>query len=264
LRSGLPNGAFNEVHTIYAHSDPLQLWAETGVVGVAVVGWMVLRVARRPSMYWGPLAAFAVFSLTSFPSYAVAHLLAALACAGMALAAGGGERQDAVEGQGGAGWAVAAALVLCVLIAMGQTLPGYLSRRAAALHQKGRIEAVEAAYQRRLAYPWPAYEARRRYGILLLEEGRYEEAEDQFRAALEGLDTGGLYVGLSRALLEQARWEDAARAAEQAQWRWPGAVDPYVLLGASSLFPETGELCARARAWLEREELAALERALER
>lgn len=81
-----PDHTHNEVHTQYAHNEPLHLAAETGLIGILLCGWMLTRLLRCKGPEWGGLAAALTFGLFHFPLHSAPHALMVILFATMLLA----------------------------------------------------------------------------------------------------------------------------------------------------------------------------------
>ncbi len=71
---------YNHVDTIHAHSDVLELAAETGVVGLLILLWALWRIPRKATLFMGCLIGFAVFSLLNPVAHSPAHAYTAVVC----------------------------------------------------------------------------------------------------------------------------------------------------------------------------------------
>lgn len=213
----------NELHTQHTHSEPLQVLAETGVVGLACCLWMVARLTRYRGVYSGPLAAFLVFSLFNPILHSTPHVLAALVLAVMALRKGDDEEALRLDAPSGSRYtrvgqtAIVFALALFGLWAV--VVPSYWLRQAEEAHLAER-DPLEL-YQRVVAHPWPNGLAHEEYAIALYNARRTAEARDNLREALRTLDTGRLYLMLAVIAEERGNWAEAVRWLDACLWRWP-------------------------------------------
>ena len=73
-------------------------------------------------------------------------------------------------------------------------------------------------------------EAREKYGIALLDAGDYGRARDQFQLALEGSDSGSVYLGLGTAEYLLGHRSAALGPIEKAVYRWPSHQDAWRVL----------------------------------
>ncbi len=210
----------NEIHTLHAHSEPLEYAAETGLAGLACGLWMLLRLwpcANRT--LWAALVAQLVFALFNPAWRSPPHALAMLLLCAMLLAhrPGGAPPPE----HHAARWpAVAAAMALTLCWVWSMLLPALLLRHAENLHLSGA--EPRPAYARAIAYPWPAPEAREEYAMALQERGQWEEAHVQLVEAHRlGLDTGRLHLLLACGALAQGLPAEAETAARACLLRWP-------------------------------------------
>jgi len=232
-----PNGKAhfrNELYADHPHSDPLQILAEAGIIGLLCWLWIIVRLVRRGKNdkkdeeagwigpEWGGLAALVVFACFNRPSESVAHSLAGLLLASMLLA---GPHADSVGSsprvaRGIASGVLAVATVgLVVFWFWAVAIPSYHLRKAEDAYLTG--EPSLALYERVVRHPWPNAIAHKEYAIALAEADRKDEAYLEFQKALRGLDTGDIYLAL--ALLAADRGDRvAARAwARECLGRWP-------------------------------------------
>ena len=207
----------NTILTVYAHSDPLEIVAETGVIGALFALWMVARVMLRGrGPEWGGLATLLAFSvvnpLMSSPAHALAGvvLAAGLLSERYGVVATSKPRDRRVEAWGMAG----AAVCLLLFVSLAQVWPGHLVRRAEAVGD-------EAAWKSVAGYPWPQYAGYEEYGDYLMAQERHEAALMQYHRALRGRDTGHTQLMAGYAAEMTARPELAERHFRAAVWRWP-------------------------------------------
>ena len=210
----------NTLLTVYAHSDPLEIVAETGLIGGLFALWMLARLfARGRGPEWGGTATLLAFALVNPLITSPAHALAGVVLAAGLLSGPYGAavvakpRDRRVEA-----WAMAtAAACLLVFIALAQVWPGYLLRQAEEAGEEKLWEAV-------VDYPWPQYAAHEEYGDYLMSQERHEAALQQYHRALRGRDTGHtqLMAGYAAELTERPELTDLAeRHFRAAVWRWP-------------------------------------------
>lgn len=248
----------NELHTVHAHSEPLEILAETGLVGFACCLWMLVRLLWRRGPEWAGLAALLVFSLFNSPFHSAPHALAGLLLAGALLARDEPEAPPASETgavQSPAPWVVlVASLVLAAFSFKAVIVPSCLLRRAEDLHLAGE-PAIEA-YQ---DIPRPSATVREKLGIAYLEAGQYEPAREQFLAALEGLDTGAVYLALGAADVALDDKDSARKWLNECVLRWPSNEDAWLLLLRSTPPSDQDDLLKKARPWLSGDGMARLE-----
>lgn len=220
LAFAYPVGGFhfsNTILTVYAHSDPLEIFAETGVVGALFAVWMLARlVARGRGPEWGGVATLLAFSLVNPLMTSPAHALA-----GVVLAAGLlSERYGVVaaskpQDRRIEAWGMsAAAACLLLFVVLAQVWPGHLVRRAESSGNESMWEAV-------VDYPWPQYAGYEEYGDYLMSQERHEAALVQYHRALRGRDTGHTQLMAGYAAEMTDRSDLAERHFRAAVWRWP-------------------------------------------
>jgi len=209
--------AHNDVHTIHAHSDPLEVLAETGMLGALCWLWMLVRVLRRRGPEWGGLAALTVFALFNATLSSAPHALAGLLLAGMLLA-----RHDArptADNRVAAYGLAAASVALSGFFFGAVLLPSYRLQAAQDRHVAGR--PCLAQYERVVGHPWPNARAREQYGVALAEAGRFDAARRQLERALDGRDTGSVYLALALVAQRQGDRAAARRWLDATLHRWP-------------------------------------------
>lgn len=244
----------NEAHTVHAHSEPLELGAETGIVGLLCWLWMGSRLVRRRAPEWGPLAALLIFSCFSFPLHSAPHAWAGLLMAGMVLARRGGKQFSDSAYRPSHTSAVAAygSSALCIGLALfygwALLLPSYRLRRAEEHHVAG--QPALALYEKAVAHPWPQPAAYEEHAIALAEAGRGMEAIEEFRRALAGRDTGRIYLTLGALALDNGDKEPARRWLRECLARWPHNADAWRLLVRATAPGDHHEVLQQARRWL--------------
>ncbi len=248
----------NELDTLYAHNEPLQLAAETGIAGCLLAAWMLLRLLRHMGVSAAEpavLTALGVASLTYFPlhgaPFALWGGLAAMTIGGM------DRRRRPNKRRWNAGlllpvatWAIAAFLAWAVL------WPSVLLARADTAARTG-APPLEL-YAETVRHPWPHPWAHRNFGVALSKAGYYEEAADQFREALRGLDSGSVHLALGALAEWHGDTDEAARRLREAVHRVPGSADAWRRLIRVSPAGSRPALLEAASKWLDPETLAAI------
>jgi len=134
--------------------------------------------------------------------------------------------------------AAAAALVLGLTIAStarAQSDPDAILSRAVVLHQSGDLEGAAALYVQVLrAFPGAA-RVRSNLGAAYAGLGRYEEAIEQYRRALESIDDVSVRRNLALALQKAGHPREAAEQARAVLDHEPGNRDAEILLAQSHL-----------------------------
>lgn len=212
-----PGMFHNEQHTLHAHSEPLELLAETGVAGALFLCWMLFRLVRRRGPEWPALAALLVFACFNAALHSAPHALAGLVLAGMLLMREAPAAPKA--GRAAAAAVVASCIVIPAVFAAIVLVPSYLLCAAEDAHVRG--EDPRALYRRVFHWGWPDARAREEYGMALLEAEQPEAAYGAFLRARDGLDTGRLYLNLAQTASALEDDEMAARWAVACLMRWP-------------------------------------------
>lgn len=254
--------AHNEIHTLHAHNDALEFAADVGVVGVGFILWWWLRLLRCSGPEWGGLVAYLVFACFYFPSFSTPHALVLLVLAGMLFArrnspAGARSRRATAWSRMGAlvaGLTVVAASGLVVWMVL---VPSYAFRSAQDVHLAGGNPIPP--YERLSHHLWAPVELPEKLGLAYLQAGMNQEAEEQFQVALDGLDTGSVYLGLGIARLQQGKREEARAAFEACVFRWPSHAFAWSLLLRTTPESKRMEVMERARQWLSTESMKHLE-----
>ncbi len=245
-----PRHYHNELHTIHAHSEPLEFLAETGLPGLLCGMWFLARLSRLRGRAKGGLAALLVFSCFNAALHSAPHALAGLLLAGTLF----GKRAEASPAPdlapSRAPW-----LWGCVMLAAALAAgfwwtvyePSRLLRAAEDLHVAGADPT--ALYARAIAHPWPNAQAREEYGMALLDIGRANDAYAQLLKAREGLDTGRLYLLLGAAALGLGDNEAARLWLAACLDRWPANADAWRMLWSLTPVEDRGPLAEHAAQW---------------
>jgi tetratricopeptide (TPR) repeat protein len=137
-------------------------------------------------------------------------------------------------------------------------VPSFLLRRAETLHIRGSPSLD--AYHRAASWPGAPAIALEKYGIALLEAGRFAEAQQAFNRALDGLDTGAVYLGLGVAAFKNGDPSSARAALTACIHRWPSSIEAWYVLMQCTDADERQRLLEHARPWLMSEEIRQLEK----
>ncbi len=243
----------NELHTDHAHNDLLELGAEFGIPGLLLLFWWGLRLLRCSGPEWGGLIALLVFSCFYFPFYSAPHALVGLLLAGM-LFARHRERivlADTAGSRAGRWGAIAigsGALCVAPLVFWMVLLPSFRLRAAEDIHVANGDPVP--AYQRALRCDWAPAEVHEKLGLALLQARHAAGAEEEFHRALEGMDTGSVYLGLGVALLQQGKNSEARDAFEACVYRWPSYQEGWELLLRVTPKEGRANVVRRAERWL--------------
>jgi tetratricopeptide (TPR) repeat protein len=251
----------NNLHAAHAHSEPLEILAETGSVGLLCCLWMLARLTRCRGPEWGALCALLVFGLFNAPFRSAPHALAGLLLASALMARRESCGEAAADSKGADAPVSpvkrscrAAALVAVFTLgtaafrAWAELAPSVWLRSAQDAHLEGRPSL--RLYERVLRHPWPNAEAHEDYAIALDDAGRTAEAYRQFQRALNGLDTGRIYWALGKLAAELGHENEARVRLQECVFRWPAWKEGWALL--LTLSPEVARpaLLERAARWL--------------
>jgi O-antigen ligase len=248
----------NLLHTLHAHSEPLEILAELGIPGLALCLWMFVRLLRHRGPEWGPLVAILTAALFNFPFHCVAHALAGLFFAGMLLA------RDAPRTPSTTvfppSWSLA--LLACCTGAAAFFLwavivPSHWLRTA--YDEQLADRSPFEAYERVINHPWPHALAEAKLGIALGEEGREVQARRHLLNALKGADTGDIYWMLGFLAAREGDREEAAKWLDACIWRWPSYFDAWAWRIHIATADERTRLLGKARVWLTPEQWIRLE-----
>lgn len=248
----------NEIHTLHAHSDPLEHLAEFGAIGVLPILWMTVRLLRVRGREWGPLAALIAFSCLNATFQSAAHALCALVLIACLLARGKTRSNDSPQRWQAHVLGSLGVVVCTVLIALvtfgGVTRPSFAIRRADVLKEAAttdkQVDDSINAYVEQTRAPWARYSAYEAMGIIYLERQGYEGAREFLSQASHGLQTGRvwLYLGISEEMQgnpQQAR-EHYVRCLEI----WPTNLDAWERVVRLQPQGESWPSEADARRWL--------------
>ncbi len=249
---------FNHIHTFHAHSDLLEIAADTGIVGVTLLTAFILMIPRRRSAAWSGLAAAFIFSLVNTTLHSPAHMLAVL------LLAGSLSTSSAVQGKPADVFsifairfiAMAAAAVFVLAALLRVVIPSALHAHAQQIYENDP-EHSDDAYARALGlFSNPiAYED---FATILANKGREGDAERQAYLATLGLDTGSIHY--LRGYLAERRKSprDALFFYRECLLRWPDHAPAYAGLLRNSAAGERDAILAEAKRWLSPEDYAVL------
>ncbi len=261
----------NEIHTLHAHSDPLELASETGLIGLALVAWMLWRLRKCRGAEWGGLAAYLAFGMLNTTLHSAAHMLAALLFGCVLLRRGPPSPQDNPAGTVNSAqlrlWLPAlAALSLFAFTFSTVVVPSHRLNSAREAYEAGADPAeglqlgAEGLYLQAIASPSPAaYEAAEEWAVALFEQGRVGEMGEFVEHAARGRDTWTVHY-LSGVLGDSAGDPDAALEAYSASLRrWPGFLPAW--RAALRLTPqdERSALLSEAGRWLSPKQYAELQ-----
>lgn len=223
----------NELQTLHAHSDPLEILAETGAIGVLLVLWMLSRLWKARGREWGPLVTLLVFSCFNATYQSAPHALCILLLMACLVARKNNSREFGVSlpwqaHLAGSAGIVVLALFFAVVTITTVTLPSAEIRAADAARERGEdAEEAYAAYEALTEHPWARYMAYEALGAIALEEERYDDAVEYLGRASRGIDTGRLW--LYKGIAEEMRGDsDVGRALyERCLSIWPDNLEAW-------------------------------------
>lgn len=247
---------FNHLHTLHAHSDPLELFAETGAIGLLLLVLALAFLPRRSSPAWAGLAAYVAFSLVNTTLHSPPHVLAFLLMAG-ALGRREGDLSFRPERYGGEKpYLPAMAAVLVVFHAFTALYPSYLWARAQALYQAGSDNAKDA--YARAAYRPGSVGAAAELATILANEGEEDRATIMAGLASLVLDTGELYYLRAHLAERPGNAPEAARLYRECLLRWPDHQPAYEGLLRTAPPEDRDAITAESLRWLGPDEGARL------
>ncbi|HOS04318.1 MAG TPA: O-antigen ligase family protein [Candidatus Hydrogenedentes bacterium] len=241
----------NQLLTEHPHSDPLNILAETGLVGAACALWMLWRVLRLRGPEYGGIAALLTFSLFNNVATSPPHAFAGLLFCGM-LAARDPHWRETFQKFSLTRSAALSTTALCVGLsvfwAWAVLMPSYALRTAFNAHvETGKAPLDE--YACIAAHPWPNASAHEHHGMALFDDENYEAADREFLLALRGLDTGRVHFLRGASLLKLERMEEARQEFEKTVWRWPSFEGGWKGVWRTSPPENRAALSARAARW---------------
>ena len=253
----------NEIHTLHAHSDPLEVASETGLIGIALMLWMLWRLRKGRGAERGGLAAYLAFGAFNTTLHSVPHMLAALLFGCVLLKRGpppsADERVDSASSAHPRPWIpVLAALALFIFTFSAVVVPSHRLNSARAAYE-AKVEGAEILYLRTVRSSWPAYEAAEEWSVALFEQGRVAEIGEFIEHAARGRDTWTVHY-LSGVLADSRDDADAALDAYRASLRrWPEFLPAWRAALAVASPDERGALLGEAAKWLPQDQLAELQ-----
>ncbi len=241
----------NPIHTLHAHSEVLEFFAETGLIGLLFFVWWLytLRQARGPA--WGTMLALAVFACFNAALHSVPHLLAGLLLAGILTST-----PRHVAAPRATAWTRVAlpiaAIGLIAFQAWALWIPDRRLKRAEDLHLANAdpLPRYAAALGGRDPESvWHSGELLMEYGLALIEADRHEDARRFLDAAQSRLDTGELYLLLGECALADGDEESAKAYLRKCLYRWPANERAFRQLYAVADSAERTRLNTHAARW---------------
>ena len=247
----------NDLHTIHPHNDPIELLAETGLIGGLLMIWWLSQI-RLKSADMGTalgLVSFAVVSLFGFPTASFPHLALAVLFV-VRLAKMPLKKPDN---------ALRTSLQMLLLA----ILPLAISGRLFFVHVpsallRGADRAVEmgqdcSAYDAITGYFWPSPVAHFRLALCQASRSETAVALESLDRAAEGLDTAEFHTVRAALLIRDGRNSSAEWALEQALFRAPSSLSGYRLMLRVTREDEWDRVLKSAKRWLTPEEFGELE-----
>lgn len=214
LASEWSTGFYNELHTFHAHNDLLEVFVETGVVGVVLLAAQLFVVLRQRPVSVSPLIVYGVVALFNAAWFNLPLAVVTLLCVLPSASPG---RHPVSPGL--LTGTLAAATVAIVFYAGSVLVPSYLRGQATARHIAGLPSAE--AYARCRAWPFPDYQAAEFAAMAHLEAGAWQAAAEALDHARQGLDTGRVHLLTARAAQALGEREAARTHYRACLARWP-------------------------------------------
>ncbi len=245
----------NELHTVHAHSDPLELLATAGVIGILFLVWMAWRLRGVRGHALGGLAALAVFACFNFPLASAPHAAAGVVLVTLLLAPKWGGKPHPIRmpsafATRGAALTVFGGTLLAAAFYCAAVLPPSHWLRMAE-NQALAGESGLDDYRRAAEHFWPSPRALERHGYALAREGHLEEAREVLEQALEYRDTGSLHMMLAAAASRLPDEDTMRRHADEVRFRIPGAGTAWFLALASRPEAQWPALREEAMQWID-------------
>ena len=212
-----PDPSFNiERHADQPHSEVVRILAEAGMAGILLWAWMIGRLVSVRGPQWGVLAAYGVFSLFNGVFDSAPHTLVAFLMAAMMISTA---RNPFWDSRSASNLLPVAALAVCLVEVWGVITPSVRLTAAEDARLAGRSSLV--LYERAAGCRWPSAHARKEYADALAGAGRNLQAYGEFQKALNGLDTGDIYLALATIAVDENDLPSARFWIDQCVRRWP-------------------------------------------
>jgi tetratricopeptide (TPR) repeat protein len=140
-----------------------------------------------------------------------------------------------------------AAVSLTAFFLWAVLTPSYLLQEAEDLRAAHRPST--ASFARAVQYPWPNAEAREQYGYALIRDGRYRMAAAQLEQALDGVDTGRIYLALAGLAYRRGDRAEMQRWIDECYWRWPSSAALWELVYDAAPSASRETIRGRALEW---------------
>ena len=236
----------NELDTLTAHNDYLQLASELGVLGIAVLIWCVVVFSRcvrerfRRPMDAGSSCIFlsclsgligvAVFAVTNFPFHVVTHALVFMFLLAVVVNAAGPERGRYKQWRLPQSRALRAVLSISVA-GLGILFLAVVTLRYAADYHAASASLISSAAPRSKAVLEELEKASRleprngliraRLGRAYLQRGMLDEAKLEFARALEDHDAAWIHMNYALACEIHGEKDEAVQRYSEAVFRVP-------------------------------------------
>lgn len=245
----------NELLATHAHSEPLNILAEGGILGALLLGWLCARLLFPRRYLTFPhlrvvaaaLMVLLVFSLFNDVWHSAPHAFAGLLLVG-ALLAPQYRPEPALKRSL---WLPIAASLLLALNTWVTYLPSFLVAKAEAAHVNH--ENALPLYTRAVAYPWPQPRVHEQFALALLEKRRHREAALQVEQALKGHDSGQIYLYKGLAALAMKDEPTARQAFAACLYRFPRHTGVWRRLNTITAPEARAPLEAHRQRWLPEE-----------
>lgn len=219
----------NTIPTWYAHSTPLELLLDYGLVGgVLCVAWGIALVHGRRSPLFGGAIAFTVYALFNTVTPSIPHAVAGLVLLTSLRDAEDTSSDDAPASSfafvlGGAVVSLTSAIVVVTLL----LIPDFqLARARSSFAESGADERTLRRYAKAANSRFARPEAHLEYAILLYTADP-DSALTHLNLAAPDLDTGELHLMLSRLHAVLGDTESALHHARFATHRWPREISAW-------------------------------------
>jgi O-antigen ligase len=214
----------NFTHTLLAHSTPLDLIVEFGLLGALPIGfWLRTLLRHHDQPEWGSALALTVYALFNTITHSTPHLLA-----GLLLWWSLSESRAVVfKSETDTRRILAPAIMLITALGlsaaflMTSLIPNlrFTDARHSFTNTGASEESVEL-YRQAAQISWAHPKASLEYGIVLLNS-EPERARAELERASRSIDTGDLHLALGKASIAANEKINATAHTERGLQRWP-------------------------------------------
>ena len=246
----------NELHAQHAHCDPMELVAETGIVGLLLCLWMLIRLLRCRGTEWAGITVLLIFSLFNAPFHSAPHALCFLLLAAILWSKNSVSESPSYfdkETFMEALLMCCMAVLLTAFVLWAVLIPSYLLRAAEDAHIANK--SPFNLYARSERHSWPNATAYEEHGIALLDAGRNNEAKQRFLHALKGIDTGQPYLALGIIADRQGDKSTAKIWLYECIKRWPSNNQAWSLLIKNTAPAFREPIFKQADRWVNRNDI---------